>query len=148
MGSFPSGRFVNDSCAFVGKGAEAKHVGNGFIICNYVGADRRVVSRAVVCGRLVEQWEDWRVHLCDRRTRDCSYGGLFWTLIQCSGGFCLRAPNSFLGALHVSFCSRKAGVQVFCDQYFAEVRAPFEETLHWREIALGLSLCLILHSSF
>ena len=33
-----------------------------------------------------------------------------------------------LGA-HAPFRSRRAGVQVFCDQVFTEVRAPFEETL-------------------
>ena len=36
--------------------------------------------------------------------------------------------NAFLWVLHVSFCSR-AGVQIFHDQFFAEVGAPFEGTL-------------------
>jgi hypothetical protein len=45
---------VYDTGDFVGKSAEAKNVGNGFIISNDVGANRRVVSRAVVSGRLVE----------------------------------------------------------------------------------------------
>jgi hypothetical protein len=41
---------VNHAGDFVGKSAEAKNVGNGFIICNYVGANRRVVCWAVVWG--------------------------------------------------------------------------------------------------
>ena len=35
---------VNDSCDFVGEGAKAKHVGEGFVICYNVGAHLRVLA--------------------------------------------------------------------------------------------------------
>ena len=43
-------------------------------------------------------------------------------------GLCHHATNSFLWA-NVYFRSRCAGVQIFHDQLFTEVGAPFEETL-------------------
>ncbi len=54
-GKLPVRSLYTTPVIFVGKSTEAKNVGNGFIICNYVGANRRVVSRAVVWGRLVER---------------------------------------------------------------------------------------------